>query len=365
MQTQILSPSPRQIERAAEALRQGQLVAIPTETVYGLAGNGLDEAAVTQIFAVKERPRFNPLILHLAAGIPLETLQGWLLDLSAFTPVAQERLATLTNTFWPGPLTLVLPKSTLVPDLVSSGLPTVALRVPAHPVAQALLQALQMPLAAPSANRFGRISPTSARAVYAELSGRIPYILDGGPCAVGVESTVLKLSPEGIPTLLRPGGIPLETLEAHLGLRIRLPAESTGSSAHPRESPGQLSSHYAPSKPLLLLPRGIFQLQPADWQQIQSQSLGHARVGILGFSREPEKLLQHLQPHFPAATLHLEVLDPDPSLAASSLFASLRRLDEGAATLLLAEPPPLQQGLGHAMMDRLQRASRPWNPLPP
>ncbi|MCJ2544245.1 L-threonylcarbamoyladenylate synthase, partial [Thermostichus vulcanus] len=272
-QTEILSPSPEHLALAAEALRQGQLVAMPTETVYGLAGHGLDGAAVAQIFAVKERPHFNPLILHLAPGIPLETLQGWLLDLSEFTPTAWERLGSLVNTFWPGPLTLVLPKSTGVPDLVSSGLPTVALRVPAHPVAQALLQAVQLPLAAPSANRFGRISPTSAQAVYAELSGRIPYILDGGNCSVGLESTVLKLSPEGIPMLLRPGGIPVETLEAHLGVRIPLAADSAKAAVHfqARESPGQLRSHYAPNKPLLLLPARVSQLQPADWQPIQNQ----------------------------------------------------------------------------------------------
>ncbi|MCF2971440.1 threonylcarbamoyl-AMP synthase [Synechococcus sp. Nb3U1] len=367
MQTDILSPSSGHIELAAAALRRGQLVAMPTETVYGLAGHGLDTAAVAQIFAVKERPHFNPLILHLAPAIPLEKLQGWLLDLAEFTPAARERLESLCTTFWPGPLTLVLPKSAVVPDLVSSGLPTVALRVPAHPVAQALLQAVQMPLAAPSANRFGRISPTSAQAVYAELSGRIPYILDGGNCSVGLESTVLKLSPEGIPTLLRPGGIPVETLEAHLGLRIRLPADWANASTHSEglESPGQLRSHYAPNKPLFLLPARVLQLQPADWQPIQSQVSGHAHVGILGFARDPEKLLERLQPHFAEAILHLELLDPDPSLAAPSLFDRLRHLDEGSATLLLAEPPPLRQGLGHAIMDRLRRASTPWNPPPP
>ncbi|MGQ9836555.1 MAG: L-threonylcarbamoyladenylate synthase [Cyanobacteriota bacterium] len=366
MQTEILSPSPEHLALAAEALRQGQLVAIPTETVYGLAGHGLDEAVVAQIFAVKERPHFNPLILHLAAGIPLEKLQGWLLDISAFSPIARERLGSLVNTFWPGPLTLVLPKSTLVPDLVSSGLPTVALRVPAHPVAQALLQAVQMPLAAPSANRFGRISPTSAQAVYAELSGRIPYILDGGSCVVGLESTVLKLSSEGMPTLLRPGGIPVETLATHLGVQIQLPTAAAHASAHwqGQESPGQLSSHYAPNKPLLLLPTRISQLQPADWQLIQNQISGHAQVGILGFARDPQELLEHLQPYFAEVTLQLELLDPDPNRAAPALFACLRRLDEGSATLLLAEPPPLLQGLGHAMMDRLQRASTPWNPPP-
>jgi L-threonylcarbamoyladenylate synthase len=364
MQTEILSPSPDHIAVAAEALLHGQLVAMPTETVYGLAGNGLDEGAVANIFAAKARPRFDPLILHLPAGITLEKLQGWLVDVSAFTPTARSRLGSLINTFWPGPLTLVLPKRPVVPDLVSSGLSTVALRVPAHPVAQALLQAVQTPLAAPSANRFGRISPTSAQAVYAELAGRISFILDGGECAVGVESTVLKLSPEGIPTLLRPGGIPLETLEAHLGLPIPLtPEHSVGiSSTDAPEAPGRLSSHYAPSKPLWLLPTCFSHLQPTDWQQLERLTAGHSHLGILSFAADSSALLKSLSHHCAGATLTLESLDPDPNRAARALFASLRRLDEGAATLLLAEPPPISTGLAYAIMDRLQRASSTWNP---
>ncbi|MGY2778899.1 L-threonylcarbamoyladenylate synthase [Thermostichus sp. OS-CIW-30] len=359
MQTEILSPTPEHIAVAAAALLQGQLVAIPTETVYGLAGNGLDEQAVANIFAAKERPRFDPLILHLPAGVTLEQLQGWLVDVSAFTPAARALLGSLIDTFWPGPLTLVLPKCPTVPDLVSSGLPTVALRVPAHPVAQALLQAVQTPLAAPSANRFGRISPTSAQAVYAELGGRIPYILDGGECAVGLESTVLKLSPEGIPTLLRPGGIPLEALEAHLGLPIRLPPEQApkDGTTGPPEAPGRLSSHYAPSKPLRLLPTPFAQLQPGDWQQVQHLTTGHSHLGILSFATDPQALLNTLSRHWPGITFSLECLGSDPKAAARALFASLRRLDEGDATLLLAEPPPISTGLGYAMMDRLRRAS--------
>ncbi|MEN9223037.1 MAG: L-threonylcarbamoyladenylate synthase [Thermostichus sp. BF3_bins_97] len=365
MQTAILSPSPEHIAVAAEALGRGQLVAMPTETVYGLAGKGLDEGAVATLFAAKERPHFDPLILHLPAGIPLEKLGEWLVDVSEFTPTAQERLGSLMNIFWPGPLTLVLPKRPAVPDLVSSGLPTVALRVPAHPVAQALLQAVQTPLAAPSANRFGRISPTSAQAVYAELAGRIPYILDGGECAVGLESTVLKLSPDGIPTLLRPGGIPVETLEAHLGLPIP-PAHSATDNTldHTLEAPGRLSSHYAPSKPLWLLPTCFSHLKPTDWQQLARVTAGHSHLGVLSFAEDPQALRHSLSEHCPGVTLTLEALDPDSDRAARALFACLRRLDEGPATLLLAEPPPSATGLGYAIMDRLQRASSAWN-LPP
>ncbi|MFS8884725.1 L-threonylcarbamoyladenylate synthase [Synechococcus sp. H70.2] len=360
MQTQILPPTPEHLALAAEALRQGQLVAMPTETVYGLAGHGLNEQAVAKIFAVKERPRFDPLILHLPAGIPLEGLEGKLVDLSAFTATARARLGSLVATFWPGPLTLVLPKGPQVPDLVTSGLPTVVLRVPAHPVAQALLQAVQVPLAAPSANRFGRLSPTSAQAVYAELAGRIPYILDGGECAVGVESTVLKLSPDGTPTLLRPGGIPLEVLASHLDLPLSSPP-APGSGERP-EAPGQLSSHYAPGKPLWLLPVAFAQLQPEDWQQLRRSAVGHSHLGILSFAAKPEALAESLFRHWPEVAFTLECLGPDPNLAARGLFASLRRLDEGAATLLLAEPPPVVTGLGYAIMDRLRRASRLWKP---
>ncbi len=358
MPTQILAPTPEHLALAAEALRQGQLVAMPTETVYGLAGHGLDEQVVAKIFAVKERPHFDPLILHLPAGIHLEALEKELVDLSAFTPTARARLGSLVNTFWPGPLTLVLPKRATVPDLVTSGLPTVALRVPAHPVAQALLQAVQVPLAAPSANRFGRLSPTSAQAVYAELAGRIPYILDGGECSVGLESTVLKLSPDGTPTLLRPGGIPREVLESHLGLPLQISPALDGR-ARP-EAPGGLSSHYAPGKPLWLLPVAFAQLQPQEWQQLQQEVAGHNHLGILSFAADPQALAESLSRHWPEMTFSLEWLSPDPSLAARAFFASLRRLDEGAATLLLAEPPPVSTGLGYAIMDRLRRASKPW-----
>ncbi len=358
MPTQILPPTPEHIALAAEALRRGQLVAIPTETVYGLAGHGLNEQAVAEIFAAKERPRFNPLILHLPAGLDLKTLQGWLVDLEAFTPAARARLRSLVDTFWPGPLTLVLPKGSRVPDLVTSGLPTVALRMPAHPVAQALLQTVQVPLAAPSANRFGRLSPTSAQAVYAELAGRIPYILDGGECSVGLESTVLKLSPDGTPTLLRPGGIPREVLESHLNLPLSSPPAPDGKERP--EAPGQLSSHYAPGKPLWLLPTAFAQLQPEDWQQLRRLATGHSHLGILSFAAQPEALAESLSRHCPEVTFTLECLGPDPNSAAHAFFASLRRLDEGAATLLLAEPPPVVTGLGYAIMDRLRRASRSW-----
>src|SRR5271163_382355 len=202
----IVAPSAESISRAVELLRAGEVIGLPTETVYGLAGDGLNPAALARIFETKHRPLFDPLILHFA-------------DAESAFAVAEdvpEIARRLAEKFWPGPLTLVLRKKEIVPDLATSGLPNVALRVPAHPVAQALLRAFGGPLAAPSANRFGRISPTDAQAVRAELGDAVPLILDGGPCAVGVESTVLLLS-KVQPVLLRAGGISLEEIQALVG----------------------------------------------------------------------------------------------------------------------------------------------------
>ena len=230
----VASPTPEAISRAVELLRAGQVIGLPTETVYGLAGDGLNPAALARIFEVKQRPLFDPLILHFADA-------AGAFDLAEQIPTHARELA---QRFWPGPLTLVLRKREIVPDLATSGLPHVALRVPAHPVAQALLRAFGGPLAAPSANRFGRISPTDAQAVHAELGDAVPLILDGGPCAVGLESTVLLLS-ENQPVLLRAGGVSVEEIEAIIGsVQHATPVDERP------QAPGQLKHHYAPRKPL-------------------------------------------------------------------------------------------------------------------
>jgi L-threonylcarbamoyladenylate synthase len=225
----VVLPTPEAISRAVELLRQGQVIGLPTETVYGLAGDGLNPTALARIFEVKQRPLFDPLILHFAdmAGA---------FDLAEQIPIAARELA---QRFWPGPLTLVLRKRDIVPDLATSGLPHVALRVPAHPVAQAVLRAFGGPLAAPSANRFGRISPTDAQAVQSELRDTVPLILDGGPCAVGLESTVLFIS-EHRPVLLRAGGISLEEIESVVG-----PVQRAAPVDERPQAPGQLKHHYA------------------------------------------------------------------------------------------------------------------------
>ena len=314
----IVPASDSAIERAARLLRDGELVAFPTETVYGLGGDATSETAVARIFAAKGRPRFNPLIVHvlgLAEAEPLATFD--------------ERAREAARRFWPGPLTLVLPRR---PDsglslLAGAGLDTVALRVPAHPVARQLLRAAGKPIAAPSANRSGRVSPTTAIHVAAELAGRVDLILDGGPSMVGVESTVLDLTGP-VPVLLRPGGVSLEELMAVFG-EIAMP--SAGEQT-PR-APGGLPSHYAPSLKLRL-------------------DALEARRGeaLLAFGPEAPP------PGF-AELLWLS-RSGDPTEAAANLFASLRQLDRPEFTGIAVMPIP-EHGLGRAINDRLRRAAAP------
>jgi L-threonylcarbamoyladenylate synthase len=300
---------PGQIARAAALLRAGELVAFPTETVYGLGGDATNDRAVAAIFAAKGRPKFNPLIVHVPE---IETARA----LVKFD-VRAEMLAT---TFWPGPLTLVLPRRADCPVslLAGAGLDSLAVRVPAHAVARELLRAVGRPIAAPSANRSGRISPTEADHVLAELDGRIAAVLDAGPCAVGIESTVLDLTGDK-PRLLRPGGVTAEQVAAIVG-PVAAPDEATV------RSPGMLAQHYAPALPLRL--------------DATSAKPGEA---LLGFGPSA------------AATLNLS---PGGDLveAASHLFAYLRALDRPEFSGIAVMPVPAH-GLGAAINDRLRRAA--------
>lgn len=306
-----------EVDEAARLLRQGALVAFPTETVYGLGGDATNDRAVAAIFEAKGRPRFNPLITHVADLAVARRL-------AAFDARA-ERVAAR---FWPGPLSLVLPRAPRSPIslLASAGLDTLAIRVPAHPLAQALLRAADRPLAAPSANRSGRVSATTGTHVQDELGGIIAAILDGGPCQVGIESTVLDLS-AAAPALLRPGGVPLEALETVLGPLL----QAVEAGATPR-SPGMLSSHYAPSLPLRL-------------------NASEARPGeaLLAFG-----------PAAPPGFAETRSLSPagDLAEAAANLFALLRALDRPAFTGIAVMPIP-ERGLGLAINDRLRRAAAP------
>ena len=313
-----LTAEPDDIEEAARLLRGGALVAFPTETVYGLGGDATNGRAVAAIFAAKGRPRFNPLISHLA-------------DAEAAAEFAEfdSRAREVAARFWPGPLTLVLPrrKNCRIALLAGAGLDTVALRVPAHPIAHALLAAAGRPIAAPSANRSGRISPTLAAHVRAELGERIAAILDGGACAIGLESTVLDLTGQR-PVLLRPGGIAIETLSAVLGAVDR---PDPGPADAPR-GPGMLESHYAPSLPLRL-----------------EATAPHPGEAVLAFGGDPA-------PGF--AEIGWLSRSGDLAEAAANLFAALRALDRPEFAGIAVMPIP-ERGLGAAINDRLRRAAAP------
>ncbi len=299
------------MDNAVRLWREGALVAIPTETVYGLAADAGNGSAVAGIYKVKSRPQFNPLIIHVASAELAQRYVAW-----------NEAAEALASAFWPGPLTLVLPRRAgcAISDLVSAGGDTLAVRVPAHPVAQQLLQAFGGALAAPSANRSGRVSPTTAAHVQAELGGAIPLILDGGPCAVGLESTVVDLSGDA-PRLLRPGSITRAMLEDCLGAPLALANDGT-------KSPGQLESHYAPAIPVRL---NAAQAAPGE--------------ALLGFG-----ITQ-------AAAANLSPAG-DLTEAAANLFACLRALDDGRFTAIAVAPVPME-GLGEAINDRLKRAAAP------
>jgi L-threonylcarbamoyladenylate synthase len=310
----------RRISQAADILRVGGLVAFPTETVYGLGADAMNAGAVAKVFAAKGRPADHPLIVHLpSAG-----------DLSDWAVEIPEEAYRLAERFWPGPLTLILKKHPRVPNIVTGGQNTVGLRVPAHPLAQALLRAFGGGIAAPSANRFGRVSPTRAEHVRAELGGEV-YVLDGGPCEVGLESTILDLSGEA-PRLLRPGGITAAALEAVLGKKL-----AAGRRDAPR-APGTHASHYAPRTPVVLVSGALE-------DELAKLSL-KGTVAVLARRKRPADLEV-------AGWLEL----PDhPSAYGRRLYAALRELDAlGAATIAVEEVPEDEAWL--AVRDRVARAA--------
>lgn len=309
--TETLRPDPDGIARAAQHLAAGRLVAFPTETVYGLGADARQSLAVARIFEAKGRPRFNPLIVHVANPQQAQAFVHW-----------SDQAEALARAFWPGPLTLVLPlrDDAGLSDLVTAGLPSLAIRVPAHPLAQQLLTAFGGPVAAPSANPSGRISPTTAQHVLAGLTGRIDAVLDGGACPVGLESTILGLT--GAPTLLRHGGLAAEDIATRLDAPL-----SEDTTPHALTAPGQMDSHYAPT----------------------------ARIRLDATGPQPGALLLG----FGAMACDLN-LSPSASLveAAANLFPHLHSLDAiGPATIAVAPIP--ETGLGRAINDRLRRAAAP------
>lgn len=315
--------TPRDIRRAADILRGGGIVAMPTETVYGLAAVAFDGRAVARVFEAKRRPSFDPLIVHIADADALPSV-------AAHIPEAAQRLA---DRFWPGPLTLILPRHPEIPDIVTSGLDTVGVRLPDHPVARDLIRETGAPLAAPSANPFGYVSPTTAEHVREQLGDAVDAILDGGPCRVGVESTIVAWR-DGRPVLLRAGGTPVEAIEEVAGPVAR-PAPRMPT--QPQDAPGQLPRHYAPRSRLVL------DGSPSDFP-------AGSRLGWLGLGR----------PSCPEAYAAIESLSESGDLreAASRLFAALRRLDALALDGIVAPSVP-DAGLGLAVNDRLRRAGTP------
>lgn len=316
------APAPATIAQAASILQSGGLVAFPTETVYGLGANALDPAAVARVFAAKGRPAGNPIIVHVADIQDAKAL------VSAWSPLAQ----TLAEQFWPGPLTLVLPRQAHVPDIVTACGPTVALRIPAHPVALALLRACRLPLAAPSANRSTELSPTLPEHVLNGLAGRIALLLDAGPTTGGLESTVLDLTTKP-PRLLRPGLVTIAELEAVVGPIERMAVEHAD---EPMRSPGQMRRHYAPRTPLEVLRNSRHRVEELGEQGM--------RVGWLTHRDEGK-----------AAAMHV-MLPAEPSGYSAQLYAALHQLDRVGLDRIVVESPPIGDDW-LAIHDRLARAA--------
>lgn len=311
------------IATAAKFLKQGEVVAIPTETVYGLAGNALSARAVAQIYTVKNRPSFNPLIIHTDA---LDRLLPYVQNV----PASAYQLA---KDFWPGPLTLLLEKTGRVPDMVTAGSERVAVRVPRHFLAQQLLSVLDFPLAAPSANPSGYVSPTTAAHVAEQLGDKIPYILDGGPCAVGVESTIVGFE-DGRVVVYRWGGVTQEELQRSVGVEVPVVFHTTQAAT---PAPGMLASHYAPRQPVVI----------GDLTDLLERYASES-VGLLSF-----------RDTYPAvAAAHQVTLSPTGDLleAAQRVFAALRYLEKQPVAYILAEMVP-NEGIGRAINDRLRRAA--------
>jgi L-threonylcarbamoyladenylate synthase len=310
------------IVEAKRLLENGAVIGLPTETVYGLAGNALDVQAVTRIFQVKNRPSFDPLIVHSNS---LEKIAQFVQEIP---PLARQ----LAEAFWPGALTILLPKKDSIPDLVTSGLDTVAVRMPSHPLTRQLLDTLSFPLAAPSANPFGYISPTRAEHVQTQLGDKIPYILDGGPCEVGIESTIVGFD-QGTPIIYRLGGIALEAIQSVIGEVQVLPHSTSNPQA-----PGMLKSHYSPRKPLFINELNtILKQYPAE------------KVGYMGFVSLAAQLPPQNQILLSESQNYAE--------AAQRLFAAMRALDAmPQLEVIVAELLP-EEDLGRAINDRIRRAA--------
>ena len=338
MQTKVLTPDAAAYRQASDLLNRGKLVAFPTETVYGLGANALNREAVLSIFSAKGRPADNPLIVHIHDRSQLD-------DLCSIPPLA----GRLMDAFWPGPLTMLFVKKSAVPPEVTAGLPTVAIRMPSHPVAVALLKACGLPVAAPSANNSGRPSPTTAAHVLEDMNGKIPLILDGGPCDVGLESTVLDLC-HNQPTILRPGGVTKEMLESELGHEVLLAGSILRplGESEPALSPGMRYKHYAPKGTVTLVEGPEDRTVPLLRSLCLEQQQAGKKACVLCFT-EHLSSLSDCDPHDIGSV-------SSPAEVAHRLFDTLRRLDEEGMEAVFSEVIP-PEGMGLAVMNRLGRAA--------
>jgi len=325
----VTTATPRAIKEASAFIKRGGLVAFPTETVYGLGADAFNVEAVARIFEVKNRPRFDPLIVHISDTSSIGML----------TSSIDEKVEKLIEKFFPGPLTLVLPKSEIVPEIVTAGLPTVAIRMPSHPIALALIKKAERPIAAPSANPFGYLSPTTAEHVKGQIGEGVDMILDGGRCPIGIESTVVEITCEDA-FILRQGGLTVDEIEEVIGdVKIY-----SGNQRRPH-SPGQLPYHYSPRTTIKIL-------RNKERKKILEEK--RKRAGLLAFKRPEDR-----EEILPYGYEIVEVLSPDGNLkeAAANLFACLHRLDKAILDIIHVEPVP-EVGLGNAIMERLYKAER-------
>lgn len=318
----LLKATSENISKAADVIKNGGLVAFPTETVYGLGANGLDPIAAAKIFEAKNRPSFNPLILHIPSYEYIERI----------CDINFSEIEKVVSKFWPGPLTLVLPKKDIVPDIITAGHSTVAVRIPRHPVAKELIEKAQTPVAAPSANAFSQLSPTEAQHVVNQLGDKVDIILDGGNCNVGVESTIIQIENDEY-TLLRPGGLPIEDIENLVGKKLnrKIPLNETPN------SPGQLPFHYSPKIPLKIIGR------------FDEEFLKGKKVGALFFK---ERKID-----FKFSDERFLSKDGCMTEAAANLFAYLHEMEKEDLDIIIAEPFE-EEGLGRAIMDRLNKAAK-------
>lgn len=355
LKTRVLEPTTAHIRSAAELLQAGDVVGMPTETVYGLAGHGLRTDSLSKIFSVKERPTFDPLILHISPSL-LPRLTEWVVF-----PTGKSRgcLDRLIQRYWPGPLTILFKKKAIIPDLATSGSPEVAIRMPSHPVAMHLIEIVGVPLAAPSANRFGRISPTTALDVVKELNGKITVVLDGGPSLVGVESTVIRVTDTGI-EILRPGGVSLEELSQTTGVPVKqISIPSAALSEVKSASPGLLENHYAPRTPMILV-SDTFSEKPFDdiRNHIWEKKKKHSAKSIALIAVSKSNMEKYSFSSSPLFQKNFYFSDKGSRIEiAQSLFQTLRAADESGVDLIFCENVSDISGLGAAISDRLYKAS--------